>query len=256
MWNPSLNSYHVTRDVVWLHRFYFQGTSNGTLPQMPMIEDGEGESVEFPVPNTEFPTAPPIENLQGATAPTAPPAANPFPQMVADLNEEVLREQEQAVTSELARQQIPAGPPAIEGRDGFVTVTRSGRTVRRPERFKESAVTAVTQAEQNYYEALLEISTAFIDKSKGDDELAVVGAALGGGFEHTAELRPMKFKEAMATKDKAKWLVAVKEEFDRMQDHKVFKLVAEQDVPKGAKILTSTWAMKKKSSGKFRAHLN
>ncbi len=29
-----------------------------------------------------------------------------------------------------------------------------------------------------------------------------------------------------------------------------------EDVPPGAKILTSTWAMKKKSNGKFRARLN
>jgi hypothetical protein len=41
-----------------------------------------------------------------------------------------------------------------------------------------------------------------------------------------------------------------------MVDHKVFKLVKRSDVPKDAKILTSTWAMKKKSNGKYRARVN
>jgi 5'-3' exoribonuclease 2 len=66
----------------------------------------------------------------------------------------------------------------------------------------------------------------------------------------------MKYNEAMATKDKPEWLKAVKEEFDRMQDHQVFQLVKRAEVPPGAKVLTSTWAMKKKSNGKFRARLN
>jgi len=41
-----------------------------------------------------------------------------------------------------------------------------------------------------------------------------------------------------------------------MEDHGVFKAVPRDEVPEGAKILTSTWAMKKKASGKYRARLN
>jgi hypothetical protein len=73
---------------------------------------------------------------------------------------------------------------------------------------------------------------------------------------HPHGLGPMKYKEAMAGKDKQQWETAVKEEFDRMEGHKVFELVRPEDVPAGAKILTSTWAMKKKSNGTYRARIN
>ena len=33
-------------------------------------------------------------------------------------------------------------------------------------------------------------------------EVACIGSVLGGGFESTTELKPMKYDEAMATKDK------------------------------------------------------
>jgi Reverse transcriptase (RNA-dependent DNA polymerase) len=48
----------------------------------------------------------------------------------------------------------------------------------------------------------------------------------------------------------------VDEEHDRMEKKKVWEAVPKSSVPKGAKILTSTWAMKKKVSGVYRARLN
>jgi hypothetical protein len=45
-----------------------------------------------------------------------------------------------------------------------------------------------------------------------DVEMVNVGAGLGGGFENTNELHVMKFKEAMATKDKPGWVKAVDKE--------------------------------------------
>jgi hypothetical protein len=41
-----------------------------------------------------------------------------------------------------------------------------------------------------------------------------------------------------------------------MVDHEVFKAVKKKDVPQGTKVLSSTWAMKKKSNGKFLARIN
>ena len=41
-----------------------------------------------------------------------------------------------------------------------------------------------------------------------------------------------------------------------MQYHKVFQLIQRNEVPKDAKIITSTWAMKKKSNGTLHARLN
>jgi hypothetical protein len=41
-----------------------------------------------------------------------------------------------------------------------------------------------------------------------------------------------------------------------MVDHEVFEMVNRNQVPKDAKILTPTWAMKEKASGVHRARLN
>eukprot|EP00957_Ditylum_brightwellii_P144841 11032008-Ditylum_brightwellii.AAC.1 len=48
-----------------------------------------------------------------------------------------------------------------------------------------------------------------------DNEIAAVGAELGGGFENTRQLRPMKYDKAMAT-EKEGWTKAVEEEHGRM----------------------------------------
>ena len=100
----------------------------------------------------------------------------------------------------------------------------------------------MTEPEQRYYERLA--------------ELGCVGAGLGGGFENTNELHVMKYKEAMKTGDRKLWQKAVAEEHERMVKHDVFKAVKKKDLPPKAKVLTTTWAMKKKSNGKYRARLN
>jgi hypothetical protein len=101
--------------------------------------------------------------------------------------------------------------------------------------------------ERNYYERLVEI---------GCVSMALVGAGVGGGFTNTQELHVMKDDEAMKTKDKKDWVKAVEEEHERMMKFKVFKPVKRSELPDGAKVLSTTWAMKKKSNGTFRARLN
>ncbi len=41
-------------------------------------------------------------------------------------------------------------------------------------------------------------------------EFAAVGAAIGGGFDHTSELIPIKNKEAMMGPNKDKWIESAK----------------------------------------------
>jgi Reverse transcriptase (RNA-dependent DNA polymerase) len=82
-----------------------------------------------------------------------------------------------------------------------------------------------------------------------------VGAGLGGGFQDTHELHVMKYDQAMITTDKKSWIKAMDEEHDRMEKYKVFKAVKKDSLPKKAKILSSTWAMKKKANGAFRARV-
>ena len=65
---------------------------------------------------------------------------------------------------------------------------------------------------RDYYELLIEED----EDDDDDNELACVGAGLGGRFENTNELHAMNYKAAMKTPDKKKWEKAVEEERDRM----------------------------------------
>ena len=87
------------------------------------------------------------------------------------------------------------------------------------------------------------------------EEIMAVGAGIGGRFDHTSELCPMKYEEAMATPKAKQWGKSVDMEHDRMVNHVVFKAVKKEDVPKFAKILTSTWAMKQKAYGTLQARV-
>ena len=48
---------------------------------------------------------------------------------------------------------------------------------------------------------------------------------------------------------------AAEEEHDKMVKSKFWKAILRKDIPAAAKILTSTWAMKKKANGQFRARI-
>jgi hypothetical protein len=60
----------------------------------------------------------------------------------------------------------------------------------------------------------------------------------------------------MSTQDKEKWEKAVAEEHARMLEHRVWTAVEASKVPRGSKIIDTTWAMKKKSNGTHRARIN
>jgi len=114
-----------------------------------------------------------------------------------------------------------------------ITTTRSGRTVQPP--------------------------PCLIEEMGGvqiTNQVAGIGAGIGGGFENTNELRVMTYQEAMNTQDRDKWTKAVEEEHDRMIKNKVWKPVDWDSVPKDAKIIDSTWVMKKKSNDTYRARMN
>jgi hypothetical protein len=102
----------------------------------------------------------------------------------------------------------------------------------------------LTPAEDRYYEATRELN-----------EMALIGAGIGGGFVNTEELHVMNYNEAIQS-EKEKWDYAVKEEHDRMEDNKVFQPVPINEIPEGTKIMTSAWAMKKKPNGTYHARIN
>ena len=105
---------------------------------------------------------------------------------------------------------------------------------------------AFTTEDISYYEALnigstfgleeLELEETQIGYQAGElvastlSEVARVGAAVGGGFNNTAELKPMKYKEAMKCSYKDLWDKAVKEEHRKFVKCKVFKAIKHEDV--------------------------
>lgn len=118
-----------------------------------------------------------------------------------------------------------------------------------------------TAVELNYLSHLAELDNAEVLQNLYEFSLVqleplLVGAGVGGGFEHTDELKVLKYRQAMASSDKAEWDTEIKAEHDRFKKFKVVKVVPKSELPRNAKILTTTWAFKKKSNGTRRGRLN
>jgi hypothetical protein len=64
----------------------------------------------------------------------------------------------------------------------------------------------------------------------------------------------MKFDEAMRV-DRAGWSDAVEDEYKRMVKNGVFKPILRSSVPRGRRVILTTWAMKQKANGVKRARL-
>jgi hypothetical protein len=102
----------------------------------------------------------------------------------------------------------------------------------------------LTPAEERLYDAMRELN-----------EMALIGAGIGGEFVNTEELRIMNYNEANKS-EKDKWDYAVKEELARMTNSKVWEAVPIDKILEGTKIMTSAWAMKKKSNGTYQTRIN
>jgi hypothetical protein len=66
----------------------------------------------------------------------------------------------------------------------------------------------------------------------------------------------MKYHEAINGPDNELWKAEVAKEHQRMIDRGVFEPVKLGKVPKGVKLIDTTWAMKNKSSGTLRGRVN
>ena len=132
------------------------------------------------------------------------------------------------------------------------TRTRTGRVIKPPARYNDELGNVAVTLQNRLMQKLKDEPAAAAD----ENEVACVGAGIGGGFINTAELKPMKYKEAMSKPDADKWKAAVLEEKRKIDDYQVFKEVPRSSIPDDAKVLTSTWAMKKKANGVYRARLN
>jgi hypothetical protein len=252
MWDPKTKRVHVMRDVIWLKRMFYQNKCQ---------EHEYAIDIHIPTdPGVNMQVNDNKKNIEAGEGANDQPEGEKY--IGTNVNEvqddetnvnDVSDDEDQAKNE---KEDEPINPVDYQIPGGTAwTSTRSGRSVKAPARLiNEMGTPAVqqqhyeiklTDAERNYFEVMKEIG-----------ELACVGAGLGGGFTNTQELHVMKYDEAMAGPDADKWKIAVEEEHDRMVKHQVFKPVPPEKLPEGAKVLTSTWAMKKKANGTYRAHLN
>jgi hypothetical protein len=100
----------------------------------------------------------------------------------------------------------------------------------------------------NYYQCLKDMDSKM--------KLANIGAGIGGGFENTMELKPMKFEESINRPDGKAWEKEIENEHDRMVKNNAWEPVKKSLLPKGTKVIDSTWACKKKSTRMLRGRLN
>jgi hypothetical protein len=100
----------------------------------------------------------------------------------------------------------------------------------------------------NYYQCL--------EDTDGKMLFTNVRAGIGGGFENTMELKPMKYKGAINGPDRKAPDKEIENEHEHIVQNHVWELVKKSTLPKGTKFMDSTWACKKKSNKKLRGHLN
>lgn len=275
MWNPKTNRVVVTRDVIWLKRYFFlQPDTPFQVEEQPLGYTGGA-----------FEDDPDGDDVDGEVT----PKGEAVDEDETDFDEE--EESEEVANSKHvswadAQDEQPERAEPVAGENVVPTIsasilrTRSGRTVSAPERLIEVMEPLVenlhgTAAELRYLSLIAECDNeevnAFLANQREFSgcsielnlsslevnwESALVGAGVGGGFSHTDELKVMNYRQAMNSPDREAWKEEVKNEYLRFEKFKVFKVVKRSDMPAKAKILTTTWAMKKKSNGKLRGRLN
>ena len=128
-----------------------------------------------------------------------------------------------------------------------VHTTRTGRIIKTPDR-----LTYAPAVELRYLGEMAEldkVELANMYMSLRSMELALIGAGVGGGIKHTSELKVLNYKKSMQSPDADEWRKEVRNEKARFDKYNALTAVPRSLLPKGAKVLTTTWAMKLKSNG-------
>jgi Reverse transcriptase (RNA-dependent DNA polymerase) len=124
---------------------------------------------------------------------------------------------------------------------------RSSRVIRAPTRLIEEMGVSIDEKLPNWKDCLVKVY-----------ETALVGAGIGGGFNHSSELNVIKYNEAMWAKDLeelTKWIKGMDEEHARFLLNEVWVAVLKGN-HKDIIPITMTWALKLKASGVVRARCN
>ena len=92
---------------------------------------------------------------------------------------------------------------------------------------------------QNYYVCLQEIDSAELlqcnEVQNTFMEFQNVGAGVGGAFENTEELKPMKYKEAINWPDGVAWKEEIQNEHQWIVSNNVFEVIERTKMPEGEK---------------------
>ena len=270
MWNPSTNRVVVTRDIIWLKRMYYAPSTHFKVEEEGITED----IVNTPIV-TEVINPRPNEGDQPAEAVDDDEEENEAPEVERSVSwaDQVEAQDDSAET--VAGGTVPNVPAPV--------TTRFGRVSTAPERLLEVMEPLVdeiqgTAAELRYISLMaecdndelrgilrnaeefsmcdIEFSLSDIEFELEDLEFDQVGAGIGGGYDHTDQLRVLNYREAMRSKDREEWIKEIKKEYERFEKFKVFKVVKREDLPKGAKVVSGTWAFKFKSNGDRRGRYN
>ena len=125
--------------------------------------------------------------------------------------------------------------------------TKFGRVVRAPVKLSyghDGQVDLTSSAvELRYLGSMAELDNYEVSVTQvtpQEIEMALVGAGVGGGFKNVSELKVLNFKQAMKSPDRDLYLANVKKEKERFDKYEVFTPVPRDEIPKGAKVLTST----------------
>jgi hypothetical protein len=201
MWDPDTKRVHLSQDIVWTGKMYFKGLLQRL--ESPFFNDLEDSP-----------------NFGG----------------IRDFDDDALEATEEAtsIDTELTFEKTEVSNTIGDNK----LTTRSGRNIRKPERFRD-----------DLSNTLVDEKTCTITKA------LLVGAAIGEGIEHTRELQVIKYKDSMNGPDKNEWKLAVKEEHDRMVNNNVWIPIQLNNLPPNIKPLSTTWVLKKKANGQFRARI-
>ena len=226
MWNQNTNGVVTTRDVIWLKRMFFERKENEELFTL----EEEETQVKVEASDDEVEEVP--EELDDKTKVT-----------------EEIEADDESVAGEI---------------ETDTTTTRSGRTVLTPIRLTAAVRGGLsdfqgTAVEMKYLGSMAELDNVEIANAsvvEENVEVSLVGAGVGGGFDSTSELKVMNYREAMLSSDAKEWKAEVQKEKERFDKFNVITVVPRNEMKKGVKAMTTTWAMKKKPNGKLRGRLN
>eukprot|EP01082_Thalassiosira_pseudonana_P000277 g29.t1 g29 contig1:64548-67487(+) len=232
MWDSDTNRVVVTRDVIFLKRMFFERPVHESTYLMDEMSEETRTNVRK-------------EASEGIDGDSDDEDGTPPDDRDSDEDE-----------SEAGR---------VDDDDAIATrQSRVGRVCRTPEWLKDYETKLVnsepgTFAEMRYLCLLAECHNDelfTVMKAYNDMETMLIGAGVGGGFSNTNELKVMNYKQAMASDDADEWNDEIGNEHKRFKKFNAVTVVKRKDLPKGAKVCTTTWAMKKKANGTYRGRLN